>query len=119
MAEIIASVQAKAAKAPILIPLFYSISPATTRDATKVAEWCSKWKSWKMERHNMDVEQWKKALKVLGITNGVVKGHLSEVEYRSQIISRIERILSRKEPKLVSDVHSCYGGSSYKESDPV
>ena len=75
-----------------IIPVFYKISVNALKDPKNHVRWTSQWVKW---AHNdrdkrIDVEEWKRVLRVIGSINGMVsKEGVSDVKFREAVVEEV------------------------------
>jgi hypothetical protein len=73
-----------------IIPVFYFISINAFKDLKKRKEWTSQWRNWALNDKCVNVEEWERALKVMGSINSLeLKEGCGDVKLREDIVAEV------------------------------
>jgi hypothetical protein len=73
-----------------IIPVFYFISINAFKDLKKHNEWTSQWRNWALNDKRINVEEWERALRVMGSINSLVlKEGCGDVKLRDDIVAEV------------------------------
>lgn len=85
-----------------ILPLFFGISVAQFQDPRRRKNWEKAWQDWADEDGRIDVNQWVRALSVLGGLNGMeYVAAVGEVTYREKVVAAVCKLIP---PDLKWDV---------------
>ena len=80
-----------------IIPLFYYISLADLKDLGNQSRWMLQWEKWASDDKRIDVEEWKKSLRILESIKGLMmKEGMGDVKFREEIVREICGIVPRE-----------------------